>query len=139
MSLALLAALPFLGAVLAALMARFGKNAIAAASGATTLAALIGVLGHVPAVMRGEVVQAQFAWMPDLGLNVHFMLDGLGLLFALLILGIGLLIIIYARFYLSKDDPFARFFVFLQLFQGAMLGIVISDNVLLMLLFWEMT
>ncbi|MFN3606789.1 MAG: proton-conducting transporter membrane subunit, partial [Cypionkella sp.] len=139
MSLALLAAVPFLSAVLVALVARMGKNAIAGVAGAGTLLALLGVLGHVPALMRGEVVLAQFAWMPALGLNANFMLDGLGLLFAILILGIGLLIIVYARFYLSADDPFARFFVFLLLFQGAMLGIVMSDNVLLMLLFWEMT
>ncbi len=75
----------------------------------------------------------------DLGLNVTFMLDGLGFLFALLILGIGLLIILYARFYLSKTDPMGNFYTYLLLFQGAMVGIVLSDNVLLLLIFWELT
>ena len=67
------------------------------------------------------------------------MLDGLGLLFAGMILGIGLLIILYARFYLSPDDPMGQFYTYLLLFQGAMVGIVLSDNILLLLVFWELT
>lgn len=139
MSLILLAAIPFATALLVAALARFGKNAIAAAAGAGTLFALVGIFGHLPALLAGQMITAQMAWLPSAGLNAHFMLDGLGFLFALLILGIGFLIIVYARFYLGKDDPFARFFVFLLLFQGAMLGIVLSDNILLLLLFWELT
>lgn len=95
--------------------------------------------GKGPAVIAGEVFQVSYNWLPELGLNVTFFLDGLGLLFATLILGIGLLIIIYARFYLSKNDPMGRFYVFLLLFQGAMVGIVLSDNILLLLIFWELT
>jgi multicomponent K+:H+ antiporter subunit A len=139
MSLVLLATMPFLGALLVGLVARFGKNAIALSAAAATGVALFGILGHLPALQGGEVIGAQITWLPSAGLNAHFMLDGLGFLFALLILGIGLLIIIYARFYLGEDDPFARFFAFLMLFQGAMLGIVLSDNILLLLLFWELT
>jgi multicomponent K+:H+ antiporter subunit A len=94
---------------------------------------------HAPAVLRGEVVQTRIDWLPALGLNANFRLDGLGLLFAGLILGIGLLIIFYARFYLDRADPMGRFYSFLMLFQGAMLGIVLSDNILLLLVFWELT
>lgn len=139
MSLVLLAALPFLTAVLVSVLARFGKDVIALGAGIGTLVCLYVLFGHLPQVSAGQVVTAHIAWLPSAGLNVHFMLDGLGFLFALLILGIGFLIIVYARFYLSPDDPFPRFFVFLLLFQGAMLGIVLSDNILLLLLFWEMT
>lgn len=139
MSLALIAALPFLGAVLPGLAIGFGRNACAAVTGAVTALCLLLLAPLVPAVMTGEVVQAQIAWLPGLGLNAHFMLDGLGLLFALLILGIGLLIILYARFYLDPADPMGRFYSFLLLFQGAMLGIVLSDNILLLLVFWELT
>ena len=67
------------------------------------------------------------------GLNANFFLDGLGFMFAGLILGIGLLIILYARFYLSKNDPMDQFYTYLLLFQGAMVGIVLSDNILLLL------
>ena len=89
-------------------------------------------------MLRGEVVQTRIDWLPGLGLNANFLLDGLGLLFAGLILGIGLLIILYARFYLAAD-PMGQFYTYLLLFQGAMLGIVLSDNILLLLVFWELT
>ena len=92
-----------------------------------------------PTVLSGGVVTARFDWLPGLGLNANFMLDGLGFLFATLILGIGMLIILYARFYLLRHDPMGQFYTYLLLFQGAMVGIVLSDNILLLLVFWELT
>lgn len=139
MSLILLAALPFLGAVFPALLIRAGRDASSGAAGMVTLIAFVGLMTNAPAVMRGEVVTAQLSWLPALGLNAHFFLDGLGLLFAGLILGIGLLIILYARYYLSREDPMGQFYTYLLLFQGAMVGIVLSDNILLLLVFWELT
>ncbi len=139
MSLFLVAALPFLGAVFPALLIRAGRNTASAATGCVTLLALVGLLLNAPAVLRGEVVTARIDWLPALGLNANFMLDGLGLLFATLILGIGLLIILYARFYLSRQDPMGQFYTYLLLFQGAMVGITLSDNILLLLVFWELT
>ena len=135
----LLALLPLLGALAPALAIRFGRNASALAAGAVTLSALIVLAGLAPTVMAGETVQASVPWIPALGLNASLFLDPLGLMFAGMILGIGLLIIIYARFYLAAADPMGRFFTYLLLFQGAMLGIVLSDNVLLLLIFWELT
>ena len=139
MSLALIAALPFLGALLPGLMIRSGKNACALVTGSVTALALLMLGLNAPAVLRGEVVQTRIEWIPSLGLNANFFLDGLGLLFAGLILGIGLLIILYARFYLAKSDPMGQFYTYLMLFQGAMVGIVLSDNILLLLVFWELT
>jgi multicomponent K+:H+ antiporter subunit A len=139
MSLALIVMLPFIGAVLPALMIRAGRNACAISTFSVTLLAFLLLLSHAPAVFRGEVVQAGWSWIPQLGLNVNFFLDGLGFFFAGLILGIGLLIITYARFYLSKEDPMGSFYSYLLLFQGAMVGIVLSDNILLLLIFWELT
>ncbi len=139
MSLALIAALPFLGALLPGLMARRGHAAIASIAAIVTACTLALIVFHLPDVLAGTVVHAQITWLPQLGLNAHFMLDGLGLLFALLILGIGVLVIFYARFYLSDTDPKAQFYSYLLLFQGAMLGIVLSDNILLLLIFWELT
>ncbi|WP_282076432.1 monovalent cation/H+ antiporter subunit A [Epibacterium ulvae] len=139
MSLFLIAALPFLGAVFPALLIRAGRNASSSAAGFTTLLAFIGLMLHAPAILRGETIQARFDWLPGLGLNANFFLDGLGFLFATLILGIGLLIILYARFYLSRQDPMGQFYTYLLLFQGAMVGIVTSDNILLLLIFWELT
>ncbi len=139
MSLFLIAALPFLGAVFPALLIRAGRNACSMATGSVTLLALVGLLINAPAIIRGEVITARLDWLPWLGLNANFFLDGLGLLFAGLILGIGLLIILYARFYLSREDPMGQFYTYLLLFQGAMVGIVLSDNILLLLVFWELT
>lgn len=139
MSPALIAALPFLGALLAALAGRLGRDAAAMAAGAATALALAGLLSHAPAILHGTPVTAGFDWLPALGLNATFRIDGLGLMFAGLILGIGLLIILYARFYLDPAEPMARFLTCLMLFQGAMTGIVLSDNILLLLVFWELT
>jgi multicomponent K+:H+ antiporter subunit A len=139
MSPALIAALPFLGALLPGLMIRAGRDACAAVTGAVTLLALVLLALNAPTVLAGGVVQTRIEWLPALGLNANFFLDGLGLLFAGLILGIGLLIILYARFYLAKSDPMGQFYSYLMLFQGAMVGIVLSDNILLLLVFWELT
>jgi multicomponent K+:H+ antiporter subunit A len=137
--LPIIAALPFLGALLPGLMIQAGRNTCTAFTAAPTILALTLLLLCVPSVMRGEVLTFGIDWLPSLGLNVNFMLDGLGLLFAGMILGIGLLIILYARFYLSREDPMGQFFTYLLLFQGAMVGIVLSDNILLLLVFWELT
>ena len=139
MSLFLIVALPFLGALLPGLMNSAGRVACAGVTFMVSLLAFIGLMTHLPAVMAGELVTARLDWIPLLGLNVTLMLDGLGFFFAMLILGIGLLIIAYARFYLSREDNMGEFFTYLLLFQGAMVGIVISDNILILLVFWELT
>ncbi|NIA67140.1 monovalent cation/H+ antiporter subunit A [Pelagibius litoralis] len=139
MTLAWIVLLPFIGAALPGLLIRAGRDACALTTGSVTLLALVLLLTQAPAVFAGEVIQARWEWLPWLGLNVTFFLDGLGFFFAGLILGIGLLIIIYARYYLSKDDPMGQFYAYLLLFQGAMVGIVLSDNILLLLVFWELT
>lgn len=139
MSLFFILALPFFGALLPGLMNAAGRSATAGVTFTVTLAAFIGLLTNLPSVMAGEVVMARVDWIPTLGLNFTLMLDGLGFFFALLILGIGLLIIAYARHYLSREDNMGEFFTYLLLFQGAMVGIVLSDNILLLLIFWELT
>lgn len=139
MSPALIALLPFIGALLPGLLIRSGRSVAAMACGTTTFIALLGLLLHIPAIMRGEVITASFEWLPLIQLNANFRIDGLSLLFGTLILGIGLLIITYARFYLTRQDPVGKFYTYLMLFQGAMMGIVLSDNILLLLVFWELT
>ncbi|WNF48351.1 monovalent cation/H+ antiporter subunit A [Pseudomonas sp. SG20056] len=139
MTLALIIALPFLGIFLPLLAERLGRSACAAAAGVAPLTALVLLLSQQSAVFAGELLKVKLEWLPALGLNLSLRLDGLGFLFALLILGIGLLVILYARYYLSKKEPMGRFFAFLLLFMGAMLGVVLSENLLLMLMFWELT
>ncbi|MFE4351915.1 Na+/H+ antiporter subunit A [Peribacillus butanolivorans] len=89
---------------------------------------------------QGEVITERATWIPSLGIHVDFYLDGLGLLFALLITGIGSLVILYSIFYLSKvKEKLNQFYVFLLLFMGAMLGVVLSDNLIVLYSFWEFT
>ncbi|MFZ5721767.1 MAG: monovalent cation/H+ antiporter subunit A [Pseudomonadota bacterium] len=139
MDLALIVLVPFMGALLPPLFIRRGRDAAALSAGAVTLASLVLLLSKAPQVFGGEILHARFAWAPMAGLDANFFLDGLGFLFATLILAMGLLIIAFARYYLAKNDPMGRFFSYLLLFQGAMLGIVLSDNILLLAVFWELT
>ncbi len=138
MSLPFVALTPLLGALLPALFSRSRLLPAWAAALVTLVAAGIAA-PLAPAVFHGQVVYAGWQWLPELGLNASFRLDGLGLLFTILILGIGLLVIIYSNYYLRKDDPVGRFYAFLLLFMASMLGIVLSDNLLLLVIFWEMT
>jgi multicomponent K+:H+ antiporter subunit A len=115
---------------------RAGTAGLAAA---VTLAVLALLLLLAPGVFAGQTLLTQAEWMPAIGLNAHFRLDGLALMFSLLISGIGLLIVIYAAFYLHADDPAGKFYSQLMLFMAAMLGIVLSDNLLLLVVFWELT
>jgi multicomponent K+:H+ antiporter subunit A len=115
------------------------RAATAAIAGAVALAAVALLLADAPAVFAGEVIRTQADWVPAIGLNANFRLDGLALMFALLISGIGVLIVLSAAFYLHHDDPAGKFFAQLMLFMAAMLGIALSDNLLLLVVFWELT
>jgi len=87
----------------------------------------------------GAVVET-VQWMPAMKLNLAFNPDHLGLFFALLVSGIGLLIVLYARAYFGPDkDSLYRFYPSLLLFMTAMIGVALADNYMLLLLFWEMT
>ncbi len=139
MILALIIALPFMGALLPLLAERGGRTLCAASAGVAPLIGLILLLGQRGTVFAGQTLTASYSWLPEIGINLSLRLDGLGFLFALLILGIGLLVILYARYYLSEQEPMGRFFAFLLLFMGSMLGVVLAENLLLMMLFWELT
>jgi multicomponent K+:H+ antiporter subunit A len=105
---------------------------------ATGLAAFAFAL-EAPKVMGGAIARTQWDWLPAFGVGFGFRMDGLAMLFAGLILGIGLLVILYARWYLSPDERTPRFFALLLAFMGAMLGIALSDNLILLAVFWELT
>lgn len=93
----------------------------------------------IPAVRAGENIHYHHPWVPSLGVNFDFHLDGLSLLFSLLITGIGSLVFLYAAPYLKGHRYLDRFYAYLSLFMAAMLGVVLSDNVLLLFIFWELT
>ncbi|PRY66217.1 multisubunit potassium/proton antiporter PhaA subunit /multisubunit potassium/proton antiporter PhaB subunit [Vreelandella songnenensis] len=139
MTLLWIALLPLLGVLVPALTAQRGRTLCSLATGIVPAIALLLTLMQLPALLAGEALRVSVMWLPELGLELAFRLDGLSLLFNLLILGIGLLILLYAHFYLAKDEPYGRFYAFLILFMASMVGISMSDNLILLWLFWELT
>ncbi len=137
--LLLLVALPLLGALLPVLLPQRGRSLLAAVTGLPPLLGLCLLYSAHEQVFAGGMLQFHQPWLTSIGLDLSLRLDGLAFLFALLILGIGLLVILYARYYLGKEEPVGRFYAFLLLFMGAMLGVVLADNLLLMMVFWELT
>ncbi len=135
----ILVLLPFVGAIVAATLPVYARNAAAWVSGLVLLCGL-GLVGLAsPAIQSGRVLRAWVNWVPSLGLNLSFRMDGFSWLFVGLVLSIGILVVIYARYYLSKNDPVPRFYAFLMAFTGAMLGVLLSGNILMLVVFWELT
>ncbi|MBO1214350.1 DUF4040 family protein [Staphylococcus nepalensis] len=97
-------------------------------------------LWQIPQVMKGQFVSVKIPWLTLIDINIDFKLDGLSLFFSLLISLIGLAVFYYATQYLSKEhDHLPRFYIYLLLFMLSMLGIVTSNNTILMYVFWELT
>ncbi|MCE4962724.1 DUF4040 family protein [Staphylococcus haemolyticus] len=97
-------------------------------------------LAQIPNVLHGKFVEFKIPWMPAIDVNLDFRLDGLGLMFGLIISIIGVAVFFYATQYLSVNrDNLPRFFLYLLLFMFSMLGIVVSNNTILMYVFWELT
>ncbi|WP_425902395.1 putative monovalent cation/H+ antiporter subunit A [Agrobacterium radiobacter] len=131
--------LPFLAALAApALVKRFGHNAAWVLAIAPALAFVHFAL-MLPEIAAGGVVTGGYAWVPSFNLSFSWFIDGLSLTFALLITGIGLLIVLYAGGYMKGHPQQGRFLSFLLLFMGAMLGVVVSDSLLMLFVFWELT
>ncbi len=128
-----------LGSVLTAVSGTQRRVLTAAIAGAVTAASLGILLSHAGQVMAGQAVMEHWSWLPSLGLNVTFRLDGLSMMFAGLILVIGLCIVLYAAYYLAPEDSAPKFYSLMMLFMAAMLGVVLSDNLLVLVVFWELT
>ena len=103
------------------------------------VALFVWFVARIPAATTGAGVREAVGWVPTLGVELSFLLDGLSLLFTLLITGLGALIVIYAGRYLEGHRDLGRFFVILFAFLASMLGVVLADNVLLLFIFWEGT
>ena len=139
MSILLAILVPFIGAPFVAYVSRRSRAASAWAAAGVALLSLGILLPDLAAPFAGETILQRLVWMPALGLDLVFRLDGLGLLFTLMILGIGLLVILYAHYYLSQQDSLGRLYAYLLLFMGSMLGVVLSENLIQLLIFWELT
>ena len=139
MPLGLIITAPLLAAVLMAPAQQLHARAPALLAGAASVVSLAALATALPALGGGGIIQTALPWIPALGLELALRLDGLAALFVLLIAGIGLLVTLYARYYLPEQSAQGRFFALMLLFETAMLGLVMADNLLLLLLFWELT
>ncbi|MFW5678749.1 MAG: putative monovalent cation/H+ antiporter subunit A [Pseudomonadota bacterium] len=93
----------------------------------------------LPAIGAGEVLRYAWPWIPGMGVELSFLIDGLALVFALLITGIGALVLLYTAAYFKTHPALWRLLVLLGLFELSMLGLVVADNLVVMFVFWELT
>ena len=139
MSLIVLLLLPFIGSCIAAVLPHNARNSESLLAGLIALIGAVQVALWYPQIAHGGVIREEFFWLPSLGLNFSLRMDGFAWLFSMLVLGIGTLVSLYARYYMSPNDPVPRFFSFFLAFMGAMLGLVLSGNLIQIVFFWELT
>jgi len=135
----MLLSLPFIGSIVVAVLPVHARNLGGLIAGTVSLVGVVITVSSFPLVGNGSVLVAEVAWLPSLGLNLQIRLDGLSWIFAFLVLAIGLLVVIYAHYYMSARDPVPRFFSFFLAFMGSMLGLVLSGNLIQLAFFWELT
>ena len=130
MSLIFLVLLPFLGSLVAAVLPANARNTESTLAGVIALVCAVQAALYFPAVADGGVLRQEWDWLPALGLNLVLRMDGFAWMFCMLVLGIGTLVVLYARYYMSAADPVPRFFSFFLAFMGAMVGLVLSGNLI---------
>ncbi|MCA1491920.1 monovalent cation/H+ antiporter subunit A [Ensifer sp. NBAIM29] len=130
---------PFGGSLLVLFFPSDQRGATAWFAGAIALVCFLLAAGLYPLVTAGGVLRFELDWIPELGLNLTLRMDGFAWLFATLITAIGVLVVLYARYYMAAEDPVPRFFSLFLAFMGSMLGVVLSGNLILLAVFWELT
>ncbi|CAH2400799.1 monovalent cation/H+ antiporter subunit A [Mesorhizobium ventifaucium] len=138
-TLLVIIALPFVAGLASILLPSDSRTPATWLAGATTAACLALTLSLYPSVHGGGIVRHRLEWVPSLGLEFTLRMDGFAWIFASLISGIGFLVVLYARYYISPEDPVRRFYFFFLAFTGSMLGVVLSGNLILLVVFWELT
>lgn len=131
--------LPFIGSLLAVILPSNARNSESTLAGLIALFCAVQLGLHYPAISGGEVIEQEFLWLTSYGLNLNLRMDGFAWMFAMLVYGIGALVVLYARYYMSPKDPVPRFFSFLLAFMGSMAGVVLSGNIIQLSFFWELT
>lgn len=137
--LLLIMTLPFLGSFAAAFIPTRARTQATMLAGLIALFCAGAIGGLYPLIANGQVLVSTTPWLPSLDLNLTFRLSGVSWLFSMLVLLMGALVILYARYYMSPEDPVPRFFAFLMAFMGSMLGVILSGNLVQIVFFWELT
>lgn len=131
---------PFVASAAVPLVSRWaGRRWAGVSSTAVALGLAASLASLVPRVMAGEVPSVTWRWVPSLGVELALVLDGFSLFFALVVTGMGTLILLYASAYLGPTEDAGRFFAYMLAFMGAMLGVVLSTNLAALYVFWELT
>ncbi|MCA9887630.1 MAG: DUF4040 domain-containing protein [Anaerolineae bacterium] len=146
MELALVVAVPFILALLIAitplnrLLTKDGRAWVAALTMAVLFAILLGYFPYVQAVdHQGQALSFVTEWVPEFGLTLSWYLDGLSLMFGLIVTGVGAAIFLYAGYYFDDEAEQSRFLMWMSAFAGAMLGLVLSGNLITLFIMWELT
>ncbi|MDS9468299.1 monovalent cation/H+ antiporter subunit A [Paracoccus sp. MBLB3053] len=137
--LLLLVLTPFVSSLLAATLPVGSRNAETWLAGLTMVVELVILVVLYPSVAEGGRILGTFDWASSIGLDLTFRIDGFAWLFMVLVAGIGLLVLLYARYYMAPEDPVPRLYSFLLAFAGSMAGLVLSGNIIMLVVFWELT
>lgn len=128
-----------LGTTLVLWLKQFSRGVTALGAIGVSLSSFVLLLTQAKTVLSGNAILKQWQWLPQIGIDFSFRLDALSLIFSLLITGIGTLIYIYAYYYLNPKNSLSKLYSLLMLFMAAMLGISLSNNLIILLVFWELT
>lgn len=128
-----------LGTIVVLWLKQFSRGVTALGAIGVSLSSFILLLTQAKTVLSGQAVLEQWQWLPQIDIDFSFRLDALSLIFSLLITGIGTLIYIYAYYYLNPKNSLSKLYALLMLFMAAMLGISLSNNLIILLVFWELT
>ncbi|PAT31241.1 monovalent cation/H+ antiporter subunit A [Vandammella animalimorsus] len=131
--------LPFIGSLIASALPSNARNIESTMAGLIALFCAVQLAMYFPGIARGEIYEQDFLWLASYGLNLSMRMDGFAWMFGMLVYGIGALVVLYARYYMSPQDPVPRFFSFLQAFMGSMAGVVLAGNIIQLAFFWELT
>ena len=129
----------FLFSILLVFLGKFFKGKFSILASLVPLGLFIYFFQFIAPIADGEVITKSYQWIPSFGVDLGFKLDGLSLLFTLMITGIGFLVFAYTSSYLKGHHYLDRFYGYLGAFMGAMLGLVLSDNMITLFVFWELT
>lgn len=129
----------FVAGLLLLMFERFCRSQFALLLLLIPLSMFVQFVQMIPQAEAGNFLFESHPWLPQLGVNLSFALDGLSLLFALMITGIGSLVVLYSVGYMDRHQYLSRYFSYLFLFMGAMLGMVLADNLIALFVFWEIT
>lgn len=138
-SIAIAAFGPFLAALLASLVQRLTKPFAGWVLALVPATIFLLLLNLLPTIVHKGSIAFSVPWVPDYGLKLTFLVDGLSLTFALTVSGIGAFVVLYTGAYLKGHEHLGRFYSFILAFMGSMLGLVLADSMLALFVFWELT